>query len=59
MIKETDGDKFEAVRSLNQELTFEYTKTVFKSNNSTLNQAQHEQRKNKLHKPIYTCGVQY
>ena len=40
MIKETDGDKFEAVRSLNQELTFEYTKTVFKSNNSTLNQAQ-------------------
>lgn len=26
MIKETDGDRFEAMRSLNQELTFEAAK---------------------------------
>lgn len=29
MIKETDGDRFEAMRSLNQELTFEATKKEF------------------------------
>lgn len=29
MIKETDGDKFEDIRSLNQELTFETTTTEF------------------------------
>lgn len=29
MIKETDGDRFEAMRSLNQELTFEMTKKEF------------------------------
>lgn len=29
MIKETDGDRFEAMRSLNQELTFEKTKKEF------------------------------
>lgn len=29
MIKETDGDRFEAMRSLNQELTFEATKREF------------------------------
>lgn len=30
MIKETDGDKFEAVRSLNQELTFDYAAAEFR-----------------------------
>ena len=29
MIKETDGDRFEAIRSLNQDLTFEATKKEF------------------------------
>ena len=29
MIKETDGDRFEAMRSLNQELTFEAAKKEF------------------------------
>lgn len=40
MIKETDGDKFEVVRSFNQELTFEYAKAEFKSKNLKFNQAQ-------------------
>ncbi|MDD2495501.1 MAG: putative DNA binding domain-containing protein [Tissierellia bacterium] len=40
MIKETDGDKFEEVRSFNQELTFEYTKAEFKSKNLKLTQVQ-------------------
>lgn len=31
MIKETDGDRFEAMRSLNQELTFEATKKDLRS----------------------------
>lgn len=29
MIKETDGDRFEAMRSLNQELTFDTAKQEF------------------------------
>lgn len=33
MIKETDGDRFEAMRSLNQELTFTATKKEFKLRN--------------------------
>ena len=33
MIKETDGDRFEAMRSLNQELTFETTKKEFEFRN--------------------------
>ncbi len=33
MIKETDGDRFEAMRSLNQELTFEAAKTEFSLRN--------------------------
>ncbi|HJC57864.1 MAG TPA: AAA family ATPase [Candidatus Eisenbergiella intestinipullorum] len=33
MIKETDGDRFEAMRSLNQELTFEATKKEFELRN--------------------------
>lgn len=32
MIKETDGDSYEKLRSLNQNLTFDYTKKVFKGN---------------------------
>lgn len=40
MIKETDGDKFEMVRSFNQDLTFEYAKTVFKNKNFKFNQVQ-------------------
>ena len=31
MIKETDGDSFEKLRSLNQELTFDYADMIFKS----------------------------
>lgn len=31
MIKETDGDSFERLRSLNQELTFDYADMIFKS----------------------------
>lgn len=33
MIKETDGDRFEAMRSLNQELTFDAVKKEFKHRN--------------------------
>lgn len=33
MIKETDGDSYEKLRSLNQNLTFEYTEQIFKENN--------------------------
>ncbi|MCY7008225.1 putative DNA binding domain-containing protein [Fusobacterium simiae] len=33
MIKETDGDSYEKLRSLNQNLTFEYTEKIFKENN--------------------------
>ena len=33
MIKETDGDSFEELRSLNQELTFKYTDNIFKNAN--------------------------
>lgn len=40
MIKETDGDKFEMVRSFNQDLTFEYAKTEFKNKNFKFNQVQ-------------------
>ncbi|MGB4438316.1 MAG: RNA-binding domain-containing protein [Sedimentibacter sp.] len=40
MIKETDGDKFEEVRSFNQELKFEYVSVEFKSNNLNFNHAQ-------------------
>lgn len=40
MIKETDGDKFEEVRSFNQELTFEYADFKFKSNNINFKQSQ-------------------
>jgi len=40
MIKETDGDKFEEVRSFNQELKFEYVNVEFKSNNLNINHAQ-------------------
>lgn len=40
MIKETDGDKFEEVRSFNQELTFEYTNLEFKKKNLNFSQAQ-------------------
>ena len=29
MIKETDGDRFEAMRSLNQDLTYEETQKEF------------------------------
>ncbi|WP_019227630.1 RNA-binding domain-containing protein [Sedimentibacter sp. B4] len=40
MIKETNGDKFEEVRSFNQELTFEYAHSEFKSNNLNFNHSQ-------------------
>lgn len=33
MIKETDGDSYEKLRSLNQELTFDYAQMVFQNNN--------------------------
>ena len=33
MIKETDGDSYEKLRSLNQNLTFDYTEQIFKKNN--------------------------
>jgi ATP-dependent DNA helicase RecG len=33
MIKETDGEKYEKARSLNQELTFNYTEKFFKTKN--------------------------
>ena len=33
MIKETDGDSYEKLRSLNQDLTFDYTEKIFKENN--------------------------
>ena len=40
MIKETDGDKFEDVRSLNQELTFETAQRVFELRTIELGNAQ-------------------
>jgi len=40
MIKEIDGDKFEEVRSFNQELTFDYANLEFKHNNLSFNQSQ-------------------
>ena len=40
MIKETDGDKFEDVRSLNQELTFETAQRVFELHTIELGNAQ-------------------
>jgi len=36
MIKETDGDSYEKLRSLNQNLTFNYTEQIFKENNSAI-----------------------
>ena len=33
MIKETDKDSYEKLRSLNQNLTFDYTEQIFKENN--------------------------
>lgn len=33
MIKETDGDSYEKLRSLNQELTFDYAQMVFQNSN--------------------------
>ena len=33
MIKETDGDSYEKLRSLNQNLTLDYTEQIFKKNN--------------------------
>lgn len=33
MIKETDRDSYEKLRSLNQNLTFNYTEQIFKENN--------------------------
>ena len=33
MIKETDGGSYEKLRSLNQNLTFDYTEQIFKKNN--------------------------
>ncbi len=40
MIKETDGDSFENMRSINQELTFEVTKKEFKNRGITFGQPQ-------------------
>ena len=31
MIKETDGDSYEKCRSLNQNLTFDYTEKIFEN----------------------------
>jgi ATP-dependent DNA helicase RecG len=40
MIKETDGDKFEEIRSFNQELTFETVSSEFKKRGLELGEAQ-------------------
>lgn len=40
MIKETDGDSFEEMRSINQELTFETTKKEFKTRKVAFGQPQ-------------------
>ncbi len=40
MIKETDGDNYEDVRSLRQDLTFAYAKSVFASSNLALESTQ-------------------
>ena len=42
MIKETDGEKFEDVRSLNQELTFIEATKVFQAQNISFNSNQHK-----------------
>ena len=40
MIKETDRDSYEKLRSLNQDLTFDYTEKIFKENNLSFGSSQ-------------------
>lgn len=42
MIKETDGEKYESVRSLRQELSFEEVATFFKNRGIAFNENQHK-----------------
>lgn len=54
MIKETDGDRFEAMRSLRQELTFEVVKKEFESRNLEFSAQQMRTLKLMDHNGIYT-----
>lgn len=54
MIKETDGDSFENMRSINQELTFEVTKKEFEKRNLAFGQPQKQTLKLVSADGIYT-----
>lgn len=54
MIKETDGDHFEDMRSLNQELTFEAAKKQFAKKNLPLSEAQMKTLGIMTHDGVYT-----
>ena len=54
MIKETDGDHFEDMRSLNQELTFEAAKKQFAKKNLPLGEAQMKTLGIMTHDGVYT-----
>lgn len=54
MIKETDGDSFENMRSINQELTFEATKKEFEKRNVVFGQPQMQTLKIVSADGIYT-----
>lgn len=54
MIKETDGDSFENMRSINQALTFEATKKVFEKRNVVFGQPQMQTLKIVSADGIYT-----
>jgi ATP-dependent DNA helicase RecG len=54
MIKETDGEKYEEVRSLNQDLTFNATKEFFKTENVPFGQHQQKSLRLQTTDGVYT-----
>lgn len=54
MIKETDGDRFEEMRSLEQDLTFEAAKKEFAERNILFGQAQMKTLGIMSHDGVYT-----
>jgi len=54
MIKDTDGDYFEDMRSLNQDLTFEAAEKAFKSRNTAFGKSQMKTPGLMTHDGIYT-----
>ena len=54
MIKETDGEKYEEVRSLNQELTFKEAKKIFETENVPFGMNQHKTLRLQTTDGVYT-----